>query len=715
MANLQIDLQLSIDKANANLIRLEKEAINANKRFVKLEKSVDGVGNSLKVIGGLAVGVGLFALAKGAIALGESTLTAAGKIETLQTQFEVLTQSAGKAKELMEELTEFTAKTPFRLDSVGKAASRLISFGFEVDSIGDKLQVLGDVAAASGADLGELALIFGQVKGAGRLTGERLLQLQERAIPIGPALAKSMGIAESAVRKMVSSGKVDFASFEKAFNSLNDTGEFAFGGMVKRSRTLEGRISTLQDNMALLSSDVGKELLPAFKGLITTATIVADKIRNSAAVMEFFGDVANSIPGIISSIASTLTTFNNIIQESRKFINILRFGFNTLAVTALDVIDTMVNAGIAAQEFIGMDTTNLKSIKSSLGGIRDSFEEVAVESLEANDKITESQASINKAISEGATFVIKSITDEIDAANKQAEEKVISDKKIIDSSKMLTAEQLKDIEERRKAQEKLNEQLNVARLLTQQQKEAVRLFDSESELVFQDERLIQLEEFFTREQEATLQANINLAQTETEKQIIIEGIVAKGLQGRLKQKQEFHDAEKKLEKTKTRDTLQATSSLFGALAGASALGGKKLFGITKAFSTAEALISGHLAVQKALASAPPPINYIAAAAVGIRAATNVARINSASPPGFEDGGFIGGRSFSGDNLNIGVNSGEAVLNSKQQRNFMKLAEGQSGSGPKEIVIRNVIELDGTAITESVSRHVADGFELGEIV
>ena len=67
-------------------------------------------------------------------------------------------------------------------------------------------------------------MIYGQVAAAGKLTGERLLQFQERAIPLGPAIAKTMGVAESSVKKMVSDGKVQFADFERAFNSMSETG-----------------------------------------------------------------------------------------------------------------------------------------------------------------------------------------------------------------------------------------------------------------------------------------------------------------------------------------------------------------------------------------------------------------------------------------------------------------------------------------------------------
>lgn len=86
-----------------------------------------------------------------------------------------------------------------------------------------------------------------------------------------------------------------------------------------------------------------------------------------------------------------------------------------------------------------------------------------------------------------------------------------------------------------------------------------------------------------------------------------------------------------------RARLEGVSSMFGALASLQDSSNKELAAIGKAAAITQATIDGVLAVQKALASAPPPINYINAAAVGIAAAVNVAKI-----AGLKDGGLVQG-------------------------------------------------------------------------
>lgn len=77
-------------------------------------------------------------------------------------------------------------------------------------------------------------------------------------------------------------------------------------------------------------------------------------------------------------------------------------------------------------------------------------------------------------------------------------------------------------------------------------------------------------------------------------------------------------------------------TLFSTLAGLANSENKKIAAIGKAAAITTATIDGVLAVQKALASAPPPYNYALAAAVGAVAAANVAQL-----AGFDKGGYTG--------------------------------------------------------------------------
>lgn len=255
---------------------LKAKLQDGKKETDKFTKSSGDLGRVLKDAAKVAaVGFGSLTAALG-LAVKE-----AAKFETITTQFQTLTGSAQLATKVVKDLQEFTARTPFQFESVSKAGQQLLAFGFSVDQMNEKLQQIGDVSSASGKDISELSQIYGQIAAQGKLTGERLNQLLEAAVPIGPALAKTLGIAESSVRTFVSEGRVGFKEFEQAFASLSKEGGFAFEGMIKQSTTLSGLMSTVGDNVSLLASDVGQQLLPTMKEMATQFLGFVDSLRKS--------------------------------------------------------------------------------------------------------------------------------------------------------------------------------------------------------------------------------------------------------------------------------------------------------------------------------------------------------------------------------------------------------------------------------------------------
>jgi len=128
--------------------------------------------------------------------------------------------------------------------------------------------------------------------------------------------------------------------------------------------------------------------------------------------------------------------------------------------------------------------------------------------------------------------------------------------------------------------------------------------------------------------------------------------------------------------------LSATSDFFGALASVTKDGHGAVGAISKAAAIAQATIDGYVAVQKALASAPPPFNYIAAAAVAIKTGTQVAGIMSTNVGSYKDGGqfVVKGRDgVDANNINMNVTKGERVTieTAKQQR----ANDNQAGASP----------------------------------
>jgi S-adenosylmethionine decarboxylase len=120
------------------------------------------------------------------------------------------------------------------------------------------------------------------------------------------------------------------------------------------------------------------------------------------------------------------------------------------------------------------------------------------------------------------------------------------------------------------------------------------------------------------------------------------------------------------------ERLANTSQFFGDLAGLANSSNRTLAGIGRAAAIAQATIDGYLAVQKALASAPPPMNFALAAAAGAAAAANVAAIAGV---GFAGGGYVDGPGTeTSDSIPARLSRGEFVIRADQTKKHRSLLE-----------------------------------------
>lgn len=102
--------------------------------------------------------------------------------------------------------------------------------------------------------------------------------------------------------------------------------------------------------------------------------------------------------------------------------------------------------------------------------------------------------------------------------------------------------------------------------------------------------------------------------------------------------QQAADAKAQIDRAINEERLNAADQFFGNLASLSESKNKTLAAVGKAAAVAQATIDGILAVQKTLATIPPPFSFAVAASIGAATAVNVAKISGI---GFESGGFTG--------------------------------------------------------------------------
>lgn len=136
------------------------------------------------------------------------------------------------------------------------------------------------------------------------------------------------------------------------------------------------------------------------------------------------------------------------------------------------------------------------------------------------------------------------------------------------------------------------------------------------------------------------------------------------------------------------------ANTFGELAKLSSSGNAELAAIGKAAAVVQATIDGYVAVQKALASGPPPWNFIQAAAVGVMTGVQVAGILSTNVGSFATGGqfMVDGRAgVDNNNISMNVSRGERVTVETPHQQRMADGSGGGGERPLNVKVVNVTD------------------------
>lgn len=255
--------------------KLDSAIAKAEKSQKNMENQSKGFSSALKSMNNMALGVA------GAIGgAGIASIKFAGELEQTQLALEVLLGDAQEATKIKDEWTALAAETPFNSADIDSAGKKLLAFGIGADTVTDSLRRIGDISAATGSSISDIADIYGKAKVQGRLFAEDINQFQGRGIPVVQSLAKVLGVAETNVKDLVAEGKVGFPELEQAFKLMTSEGGQFSGMMEKLSTSTMGQFSSLVDNAQLTLAKFGQMLLPLANDAMTAISGILEKIQS---------------------------------------------------------------------------------------------------------------------------------------------------------------------------------------------------------------------------------------------------------------------------------------------------------------------------------------------------------------------------------------------------------------------------------------------------
>lgn len=313
----------SIDSKNVRRVGDELETVS--KQSKKATSGIKGFADkcnkmtgALSAIAAVQLGSVFTGMAGGILNMGIASVQAAAQMRQYEIAFQTMLKSAEAGTQMLRDLQQFAAETPFDVPGVVSAGQQLMAFGFKAEEIIPMLTNLGD--AASGLGLGtegvsRLAYALGQMQTSGKLNAQDMMQLTSAGISAWDMLAQAAGKTVAEMKDLCSKGAIDSkAAVQTIVAGMNDQ----FGGMMgKTSDEVAGLLANIEETAGNTSAAVGKYLTEAFniKGILKDVSDrlgeFQQKMQTATEQGKSLGDVIKecvpaSVIGVIGAFAAVL-------------------------------------------------------------------------------------------------------------------------------------------------------------------------------------------------------------------------------------------------------------------------------------------------------------------------------------------------------------------------------------------------------------------------
>lgn len=305
-----------------------------------LKKGVDNIESSFsKLKGSIAKVVGVLGLGK----LAKDGIQYNATIEQLATSFEVMTGSATKAKDVVEELKRFGAETPYELLGLANTTQLLMQYGFTADDAIETTKQLGDISQGSADKMTSIATGFAQMSSAGKVNLQDIKQMINGGFNPLQEISKSTGESMASLYDRVSKGTMSIDEIKDSMVRATSAGGQFYKSMEKQSQTLNGQISTLKDNfmeflgtaLQPISNLLKDYIIPAINDILTGG-------ENLQAFIQEHQTAIIIITGIIATLATAIGAYTIAMNLSS-----IALGIYTTATTIATAVSTAFGAVMA--------------------------------------------------------------------------------------------------------------------------------------------------------------------------------------------------------------------------------------------------------------------------------------------------------------------------------------------------------------------------------
>lgn len=332
------------------------------------------------------------------------------QLESYTTGFTNMLGSAEAAKAAMDAIQEDAARTPFDVASLTQANQLLISAGENAGYSRKVIMALGDAVSATGggnAELSRMSANLQQIANVGKASAIDIKQFAYAGINIYQVLADYTGKSVQEVQNMT----ISYDLLSQALIAASEEGGRYYNAMDTQSQTMNGRVSTLKDNVSqlagLMTSDLSSGIGIVISNLndMTVAAIDAYKTDGWKGLGEAILGLDNPISTIISSFG--------------------RLG--SAAVNALDRASYALNKALGKNAYADYDSYEDYRASTDLQNSRDRRRQAALKGVGiSNRSWSQRQADLAAASGNGGSSIPTGGSGGSSSGSKSTTETVIS-------------------------------------------------------------------------------------------------------------------------------------------------------------------------------------------------------------------------------------------------------------------------------------------------
>lgn len=264
--------------------------------------------------------ISYYLIGQGMNNLVNSVIQVRGQFQQLELAFGTMLGSEQKATDLMQQMVDTAAKTPFDLLGVAEGAKQLLAYGVSAEKVNDTLVRLGNIASGLSIPLNDIVYLYGTTMVQGRLYAQDVRQFTGRGIPLVKELAEKYHTTAEGINEMVSAGKIGFPDVEEVLNKMTNAGGQFYQLMEKQSSSLTGQIANLEDAWDSALNSFGEQTEGALSAGIQGATYLVehmdDVVRILKAVAIAYGSVKAAT--VLTSVATKGYTGITVLDNAAK-------------------------------------------------------------------------------------------------------------------------------------------------------------------------------------------------------------------------------------------------------------------------------------------------------------------------------------------------------------------------------------------------------------